>query len=522
MRSIRELYWQDFRDWRGFGRTTLNLLVSAALALIVENVIVILLFSQYFSASYWFNGWDALQASVEASNLALRQIRVERPILESWTKTADLSPPDHLLFASDKELIPVVQLCVFSSWQTRDVVRCTQRHSSDFPWNSYLGYAIELHLMRCVGEEGHEKQCNLVDRPVIEVREPRFFYTVRGLVFRDVQIQASLETLSRDSERVAFNKKDTPNVALELCAGTRDVPDETGCGLVGAAHDELEFQLNEKLNSTRVKAMFVGLFQWLTFCAFFYSLIEWWGLRYMWVVPGPTLYADGDKIPRGSVQRLSKEMLDAFLQRRRRSVEDRMFYQVVTVARRIGQSLERDKGGEDGRERLVEAVTSFREHLVDDAVSRQESLEMLGDTMLKLAFMGTVYGISAALFGARGLDTADPIGKLLAKAEMYSGIGIGFGTTIVGIALSIVAAGLRISLAQAWANKIGRAYELIRNFGLTHIIEEAVRIPDAPEPYKDVRPGNKAAVSWKALVYVASCSLIVVVICVWAASSKWN
>jgi hypothetical protein len=120
---------------------------------------------------------------------------------------------------------------------------------------------------------------------------------------------------------------------------------------------------------------------------------------------------------------------------------------------------------------VVETLESYRNFLQDEAVSRQDILEVLGDTMLKLAFMGTIFGISSALFFARDLDTADPIEKLLAKAGMYAVIGVGFVTTLVG--LSIVASLMRSNLSTRWLNEIGTAYRLILDYGSGRLREFA-------------------------------------------------
>src|SRR5262249_18521208 len=147
--------------------------------------------------------------------------------------------------------------------------------------------------------------------------------------------------------------------------------------------------------------------------------------------------------------------------------------------------------GPASKEEVVSTVESYRVYLLDDAASRQEPLETLGDTMLKLAFLGTVYGISVALFSARGLDTADPITKLAAKAAMYSGIGVGFGTTLVGIFLSIVAAQMRSNLSTAWAGEIGAAYRLILDFGAEKLIDEGSRWPRPPNFPPPTRRGGR-------------------------------
>ena len=53
------------------------------------------------------------------------------------------------------------------------------------------------------------------------------------------------------------------------------------------------------------------------------------------------------------------------------------------------------------REEFVSIHSSYRDFLQEDAIARQDFLETLGDTMLKLAFLGTVYGISTFVRGPR-------------------------------------------------------------------------------------------------------------------------
>jgi hypothetical protein len=230
---------------------------------------------------------------------------------------------------------------------------------------------------------------------------------------------------------------------------------------------------------------------------FCFAILETFGLGIRWVRPEPELYTvqPGGAIDPASVAAIDEPKLKRFLDNRTQSLGDQMLYQALLASADVldisearatpvssppksshrpdpptaertedRQSLPAPAASTTPYTEISSTLEGYRRYLLDAAVARQEPLETLGDTMLKLAFMGTVYGISKALFAARGLDTANPVLKLLAKAEMYSGIGTGFGTTLTGIILSILAAQSRSVLFGAWSEKIGRVYELVLDF----------------------------------------------------------
>jgi hypothetical protein len=312
--------------------------------------------------------------------------------------------------------------------------------------------------------------------------------------------------------------------------------------------------LQTLVDRVRLRSLFIGPIQLGTLCIFLFAALETFGLWLRWVAPADKLFANlntrknpsrslwrraissarslrtststskegetavsaeqptGAKPANSAVElpavgntdntgrppfagrsllipRPLPEALDQVLASRIRSPGDQLYLVDLKAAADVPFSPPATQ------EEFVSVHSSYRDYLQEDAIARQDFLETLGDTMLKLAFLGTVYGISSALFSARGLDTADPILRLATKADMYSGIGVGFGATLLGILLSIIAAQLRTVLASAWAGKIGLAYQLILDFGVDRLREEAKKLntsdvqrihPYVPPPDRDL------------------------------------
>jgi MotA/TolQ/ExbB proton channel family len=95
-------------------------------------------------------------------------------------------------------------------------------------------------------------------------------------------------------------------------------------------------------------------------------------------------------------------------------------------------------------------VEAFREYEISEPDAALGSLDVANEAMLKLAFVGTIWGIGSALFLVRDLDSLDPVARIITKSGMFAGIGTGFGTTMVGVLLSILAS-LRIqSISSRW------------------------------------------------------------------------
>jgi hypothetical protein len=359
------------------------------------------------------------------------------------------------------------------------------------------------------------------------------FFRVRkhlGLI-SEGHIEESIDTLLRRLELALFNGPKANASDVKLCTGTRTLLNGSQCRitgrvgyLVGAETAELltpkaeavrptaepvatpaaaelvrDTRLIEIIGELRIASMFIGPIQFGALAIFCYALLETLGLWLRWVAPGDRLQFALDP---AAVAETVGQLRNA----RVLSISDRMMIAAMRVVKRTkeeppsvparGDAISVPPGGPvaeltpDGE--FVEVLSSYRDYLHEEAAGRQDALEMLGDTMLKLAFLGTVYGISAALFSARGLDTSDPILRLSTKAAMYAGIGLGFGTTILGIALSIVAAIFRTNLAASWSNEIGAAYQRIFKAGsdrvaivVTDTREEDLGILDKAAPRKD-------------------------------------
>jgi hypothetical protein len=326
-------------------------------------------------------------------------------------------------------------------------------------------------------------------------------------------IRESIDTLLRKIELVAFNGTDKPITEVKLCNGTRTLELSANCNTTKQIGEALgtasagifakssvaksEDNLQGLIDSVRFSSLFIGPIQFGTFFVFLYAVLETLGLWLRWVAPRDRLFdtvvnegkpekpAEADEATAGgTVNGNSKAgyqsilrprplpgALDEALSSPRRSAGDRLYLVDLKAAGNVPNSPPATP------EEFISIHSSYRDYLQEEAISRQDFLETLGDTMLKLAFLGTVYGISAALFAARGLDTADPILRLATKADMYSGIGVGFGTTLLGILLSIIAAQLRTVLASTWSGRIGVAYQLILDFGVERLRGEAGQLP---------------------------------------------
>ncbi|MGR9293654.1 hypothetical protein ACU8OS_35400 (plasmid) [Rhizobium leguminosarum] len=310
-----------------------------------------------------------------------------------------------------------------------------------------------------------------------------FFRVEKIGIISEGRIEESIDTLLRRLEIALFNGPTVFATGIKLCAGTRTLAEQGPCdqsaklgsrfGLTSAellpvqALSDQETEQRKILPGIiadfRLASMFFGPIQFGTAAIFFYSLIETFGLWARWIAPADRL--DLSKPPEAiaaeivKIQQETDSRPGGFVL----SLHDRLMVAAMAAEDRTdtGDPVMVSSATFSPRKGFVEVLSSYRDFLQEEAVGRQESLEMLGDTMLKLAFLGTVYGISAALFSARGLDTADPVLRLATKASMYAGIGLGFGTTIVGIALSIIAAIFRTNLAANWNREIGTAYQAI-------------------------------------------------------------
>ncbi len=293
------------------------------------------------------------------------------------------------------------------------------------------------------------------------------------------EIKGSTDNILRQLEKIAFNGAASPVTELKLCAGTQKLQTGGNCAVTTRIEQVLSPPIDTIINKVRIGALLLGPVQFLTLSIFFYSFIELVGLWFRWVAPPPILYVI-DRAHSEARMDLSgiSEAVPKFAATSNRNLGDRLLHRGLAAVNVDANTPEVEAENFAADAEVISTLEAYRVFLLDDATSRQEPLDMLGDTMLKLAFLGTVYGISAALFAARGLDTADPLLKLAAKAEMYSGIGVGFGATLVGITLSITAAILRSNLASAWTEEISIAYRLILDFNVKNL--RAVAKRDVP------------------------------------------
>jgi hypothetical protein len=289
------------------------------------------------------------------------------------------------------------------------------------------------------------------------------FYRLWEQVVTHPQVTDSIHVLVRRVEQVWRSK---PGQDVLLCAESRKPLPATDCARTEAFRKALEhtqdqatdasaannqlthpkLSIDDHLRKIKLGSLVLGPWQWLTLGAFFFASLEVLGLWSRWVHP------------KSYVSKLVSGGLETPL-----SMEDRASFEkhlAIASSTRVRGLVDRflEKGLSPSRTPAESRLRNFRDMLIDDCVSRVDTLESIGDTMLKIAFMGTVFGIGTALFAARSLDAADPLIRLVAKSEMYAGIGMGFGATLVGIFLSILAAKLRAWLSSSWLSAIDDAW----------------------------------------------------------------
>jgi hypothetical protein len=361
---------------------------------------------------------------------------------------------------------PETRVCLISTRKSE------QPECSKFELRKYSGPVLAYEIWQAAGTDWKR------------VQSGQFFDVSQStwLPISSVEINSSVDAFLRAVEAVAFNAGKTPT-QLELCAATRTLLEDSKCKITSDIQQILRGEvapgeaadpgsLKSQTDGVRLGALFIGVVQFGTLCIFLYAAVECVGLWLRWVSPRDVLYTVVERGGVGFIDVGDEDTLRAavarFSRSRNRSLGDRLFARVLVAGARRPQRTDLTDNDADleANQGLIATLESYRNFLQDDAVARQESLEVLSDTMLKLAFMGTVFGISKALYSARGLDTADPLARLLAKSEMYSGIGIGFGATLVGILLSIVAATIRSGLSESWMREIGTAYRLILDYGV--------------------------------------------------------
>jgi hypothetical protein len=333
-------------------------------------------------------------------------------------------------------------------------------------------------------------------------------------------IMDSIDVLLRRTEAVWKGKVGQEKL---LCAESRKLLDPTSCNIIENLRRKLlngnGVALVQHLRDARWGGFLLGPVQLLTLAVFIFTAIETGGLFVRWL-RAPSYIAPlveaGLTVPLESEDRATfDERLEFASTQRVRAFVDRFLEKALSPSTTAAET----------------RLRNYRDMLIDDCATHIDMLEMLGDTMLKIAFLGTVFGIGYSLFEARNLDAADPLVRLEAKSTMYAGIGMGFGATIVGIALSIFAAKLRTGLSAAWLADIDRAWRQATTFydtnyrGAAAIPQPAVSGVDSiRRPYHPAKP--KAKVIDRVLTFFGLlCILLIiaaVLVFIFAGAKSWS
>ena len=290
-----------------------------------------------------------------------------------------------------------------------------------------------------------------------------------------VTIQHSIHSISRQIEAVAFNKPGTPASALKLCAGTRRVLSRDKCQTGGKIEEAIGKLLRPAINDARWATLLLGPIQLITIALFFFVNLEAFGRLRRYALLDTTLLIEvKGRDGKARFELPEEEDLDRRIQTfnasNMTSIMDEMIaYAILSNHQQqavAGQPLAADAPAGDGQAQAGQAeivkvatLEGFRDNMVGEAEAKIEPLETMNETMMKLAFVGTVMGIGMALMTARSLDAAHPVEEMLTKAAMFGAIGSAFGTTLLGVSLSIVASTTIQMVSGIW---LGRIYDAFR------------------------------------------------------------
>ncbi|UES49916.1 MotA/TolQ/ExbB proton channel family protein [Roseibium aggregatum] len=313
----------------------------------------------------------------------------------------------------------------------------------------------------------------------------------------------SVHSTLRSIEKYAFNTDANQFAGLKLCAGTQKKLDDIACGNSAAIGLQIENALNGWFNRFRVMTLVFGVIQLFTLALFFFVLLEAIGRWARWVRPEATLLEidTSERLQRFRLVENPEEqekLIDAFATSNVQSIPDRMTAAAIYVANRP------NSGNIETREGLQTSLEGYREFLDSEADSTLDPLHTVNEIMLKLAFVGTIWGISSALFGARELDVADPVTKILAKANMFGAIGTAFGTTLIGVLLSIVASIAIQYVTSAWKQKVNESFEIVRSLSLDRLLAVG------PEQARKTKPAPKRREPFSAQEYLGLIIVLVV------------
>lgn len=302
----------------------------------------------------------------------------------------------------------------------------------------------------------------------------------------------SVHSILRSIEKFAFNTDANQFASLKLCAGTQKKLDDIACGASARLGIEIESALNEWFSRFRVMTLVFGVIQVLTLALFFFVLLEAIGRWARWVKPDATLLETDDtessqrfRLVENTEEDPGKQnrLIDEFNAASVQSIPDRMTGAAIFVANQAKSAI--PTGVMKSEEGLQTSLEGYREFLEAEADTTLDSLHTVNEVMLKVAFVGTIWGISEALFGARELDVADPVAKILAKATMFGSIGTAFGTTLIGVLLSIVASTAIQYVTSAWKQKANESFETVRVLSMDRLLDVG------PEQARKTRPAAK-------------------------------
>jgi hypothetical protein len=382
-----------------------------------------------------------------------------------------------------------------------------------------LKYTVSHHPCR-----KNDSQPNQAEEKNPPLAEHGAFYDLTPIVgIARPRFMDSIDVLLRRTEAVWKNSE--PGQEKRLCAESRKLLDPVTCKTIEDLRNKLTngdgVALVQHLEHARWGAFVLGPVQLLTLAVFIFTIIETGGLFVRWLRAPSYVMALVEKGLMAPLESKDKAAFDEKLEiastQRVRAFVDRFLEKALSPSTTAAET----------------RLRNYRDMLIDDCTTHIDMLEMLGDTMLKIAFLGTVFGIGNSLFEARNLDAADPLIRLEAKSAMYAGIGMGFGATLVGIALSILAAKLRTGLSAAWLAGIDRAWREATTFydinyrGAAAIPQPAVPGVDSVPPQYRVVIGKKPKarlVDRILMFFGVVCFLLImaaVVILIFAGAKSW-
>ncbi len=260
---------------------------------------------------------------------------------------------------------------------------------------------------------------------------------------------------------------------LKLCAGTRKVLDDPTCTKISIALKTLSERVSADLNSVRILALFFGIIQFAVFVVFWYIVIECW-LTWRQLISAPVVFFQ--TAPDGSIDVVDDlgTALDKYNALENRSPGDRLMARLIQASSRAPSA---------GASLSSSVLEDFREFQVSETEGIFGSLDIANEAMLKLAFVGTIWGIGSALFLVRELDSVDSVQRIVSKSDMFAGIGVGFGTTLVGVLLSIVASFQIQNIARRWEEHVNVYYRTILNDSKNVISSYVTNLPSGPKPH---------------------------------------